>query len=144
MSPQTIKFVIAAVLVLQGLSHGKAGYDLMTVATGRYRAGSDPVRIRLLPSLTVKSSALIAAILWLMATVGFVVAGLGLLDAADIGAAWKPVAGVSAVISTLGIVLIGGRWPAAPSKKLSNADTIIALVINAATILLVISGWPWD
>lgn len=143
MSSQIIEFVVAGILILQGLSHGKAGLDLMAVANGRRSAGDNPVRIRLLPSLTPKTSALIAGIIWILATVGFVVAGLGLLGAADIGTAWRPLAGVSAVVSTLGIVLIGLKWPAAPNKKLSNADTIIALVINAAVIiLLVIAQWP--
>ena len=52
-----------------------------------------------------------------------------------VGTLWRPLAGIAAVISILGIVLIGGRWPNAPTKKLSNADTIIALVIDVAVII---------
>lgn len=138
MSPENIQLVIGGVLLLQGVSHGKALFDLFAVVTGRDGGATLPVRIWLLPSLTRQSSALIAGIFWLLATVGFVVASLGAWGTIDLGDAWMPLAGLSAIISTLGIVLVAGTWPAAHNKKFSNADTIIALVINAAIIIFLI------
>ena len=122
--------MIAVVLLLQGISHGKALFDLFAVVTGRDGGVNLPVRIWLLPSLTPKSSALIAGVFWLLATVGFVLASLGAFGSIDLGDAWKSLSGISAIISTIGIALVAGTSPAAHNKKFSNADTIIAVAIQ--------------
>jgi hypothetical protein len=50
---------------------------------------------------------------------------------------------VSAIISSVGIVVFSGIWPGAPSRKLSILDTAIGLVVNAAILALLLgAGWP--
>ena len=138
MSLSIIEIIFAIVLLLQGLSHGKALIDLIGVINGRNQGVTLTVEIWLRPSLAPKTAALIAAIFWFLATLGFVVASLGALENIEIGVAWRPLAAVAAIISTIGIVLVGGTWPAAHTQKLSRADTIIALAINAAIIVYLI------
>ncbi|MBE2240570.1 MAG: hypothetical protein IAE81_22475 [Caldilineaceae bacterium] len=66
---------------------------------------------------------------------------LGDAQTPPIGVTWQQLAAAAAAISTLGIVLFSGIWPGAPNRKLSKIDTIIALVINAAILVLLVVGW---
>ena len=141
MSLQEINYVIAFILLLQGLSHGKALGDLVIMLRDWDDISTPTLRIWLAPKLSPKATVQIVSIFWLLAALGFVVAAMDLSGLLGVGTLWRPLAGTAAIISILGIVLIGGRWPNAPTKKLSNADTIIALVIDAAVIIwLVIAG----
>lgn len=141
MSSQEVNYVIAFILLLQGLSHGKALWDLVTMLRDWDDISTPTIRIWLAPKLSPKSSVQIVCVFWLLAAVGFVVAAMGLSGVLEVGTAWKPLVGMAALISILGIAVIGGRWPNAPTKKLSNADTIIALVIDVAVIIwLVLAG----
>jgi hypothetical protein len=55
--------------------------------------------------------------------------------------AWTQLAAASALTSMLGIALFSGIWPGAPTRKLSKIDTIIALAIDAAILILLVAGW---
>jgi len=49
----------------------------------------------------------------------------------------------TAIISTLGIILISGIWPGAPNRKLAILDTIISLVVNLAILITQLwLHWP--
>jgi hypothetical protein len=68
-------------------------------------------------------------------------AAISIWDSLPIGVPWQQLAAAAAAISTLGIVLFSGIWPGAPNRKLSKTDTIIALVINAAILVMLVVGW---
>jgi hypothetical protein len=143
MSDQIIKILITGVLLLQGLSHGRAFLTLLTDAS---RSGSQPpvpVRSWLIPSLSVKTAAIIASPFWLLATLGFIAAALAFWGMFLPGETWRQLAIASSIVSSLGIVIFSGIWPGAPNRKLANIDTVIALVINAAILVLLLwFGWP--
>jgi len=43
----------------------------------------------------------------------------------------------------MGLILFGGVWPGVPGRKLSALDVAIAMVINAAIVVLpLVAGWP--
>jgi len=141
MSPQTIKIIITAVLFLHGLAHGNAFLALLRQAGGS--APALPIRSWLLPSLSKRAAAIIASIFWLLSTVGFIAAALSFWGALFAGSDWRQLAILSAIISTAGIALFSGIWPGAPSRRLSNLDTAIALVVNLAVfVALLWMRWP--
>ncbi len=142
MSPQTIKILIAGALLLHGLAHGKAFFALIADASRAGGQAKVPVRSWLLPSLSPRTAAIIASPFWLLSTLGFIAASLGLWGTIVPGEAWRQLAIVSSVISNLGIVLFSGIWPGAPNRRLSNLDTAIALVINTV-ILVLLLGFDW-
>jgi hypothetical protein len=135
MSDETIKILVAAVLFLHGVAHGRAFIALLYQLMGSLPASWLPVRFWLVPSMKPKSVAGAASIFWLLSTLGFVAAALsfwGFLLPPDI---WSQLAVAAAVISTLGIFLVSGIWPGAPNRKLALFDTIIALVVNVAILV---------
>ena len=143
MSPQTIKIIIAGVLLLQGLSHGKAFFALIADASRTGGQAPVPIRSWLLPSLSPRAAAIIASPFWLLSTLGFIAASLGLWETLVPSEAWRQLAVISSIISSLGIVLFSGIWPGAPNRRLSNLDTAIALVINSVILILLLwFDWP--
>ncbi len=143
MSPQIIKIIIAGALLLHGLSHGTAFFALVTAASRSGVKTPVPIRSWLLPSLAPRTAAILALPFWLLATIGFIAASLGFWGTSVPVEAWRPLAVVSSVISSLGIALFSGIWPGAPNRRLSNIDTVIALVMNAAILILLLwFAWP--
>ena len=143
MSPETIKTIIAIVLLLHGLAFGKAFFELLVDAAGSRRGYAVPVRFWLIPSLSSRATAILASVFWLLSTIGFLGAALSLWRSDLSAETWRQLAIPSAIISTLGIGLVSGIWPGAPTRKMSNLDTVIALVVNAAILIaLVILKWP--
>jgi hypothetical protein len=143
MSPQTIKIIITAILLLQGVAHGRAFFCLAATAGGGDSKVWIPVHSWLFPKASKKTAAAIAGVFWLLATLGFIAAGLGFWGLLLPGAYWRQLALLSAIISTLGTALFSGIWPGAPDTRLSTIDTIISLVVNGAVILAVlVLQWP--
>jgi len=143
MSPQTIKIIIAATLLLHGLAHGRAFLALLATAAGVDTSSTLPVRSWLFPALSLRAAAVIASMFWLLSTVGFIASALSFWGTFVPGGVWRQLAVVSAIISTVGIALFSGIWPGAPSRKLSTVDTIIALVINLAVLVALLwMQWP--
>jgi hypothetical protein len=143
MSPQTIKIIITAVLLLQGVAHGRAFFCLAGTASGGGDKSWIPVRSWLFPKASKKTAAAIAAVFWLLATLGFIAAALGFWGLILPGAYWRQLALVAAIVSTLGTVLFSGIWPGAPDTRLSMLDTVISLVVNVAVIVaLLVLQWP--
>jgi hypothetical protein len=135
-----LDLLVTGLLAVQAFSHGVAFFALF----GDARTGIKPalpVRSWLLPTLSHRAAAWIACIFWLLATLGFAAAAISIWDSLPIGVPWQQLAAAAAAISTLGIVLFTGIWPGAPNRKLSKIDTIIALVINAAILVMLVVGW---
>jgi hypothetical protein len=143
MSIQTIRNIIAFAILIHGLAHGKAFFSLLADASGASRGRTLPVRFLLAPSLSPRIQALSASVFWLLSTLGFIGAAMsfwGVLLPADV---WRPLAIAGAIISSLGSILFTGIWPGAPTRKMSNADTVISLVFNAAILVgLLLLQWP--
>lgn len=124
---------------IQAFSHGVAFFALIGDARSDDKPAL-PVRSWLLPALSHRTAAWIACVFWLLATLGFGAALMSIWDSLPIGVTWQQLAAAAAGISTLGIVLFSGIWPGAPNRKLSKNDTVIALLINAALLILLLVG----
>jgi hypothetical protein len=136
MSDQTLKLVITGALALHGLGHGGALGALAWIAA---RPGSDTgawhaAHSWLIPGLPDGTAATVAGILWILSLVGFVAAALGFWGILVPGEAWRPLAAVSAIVSSGGIVLFIGTWPA--------FNTLAALGFDVA-VLVAILGMRW-
>lgn len=143
MSPQTIKIIIAIVLLLHGLAHGRALLVLLAEVLGIPTSRSLPVRSWLFPSLGQRATNLIASLFWLLSTIGFIGASMSFWGILVPGELWRQLAIVSSIISTLGIAIFSGIWPGAPDRRLSTIDTVIALVVNAAILVALLwLQWP--
>jgi hypothetical protein len=143
MSPQIIKLLITAVLLLHGIAHLRASVALLIVAAGQGTGRWIPVRSWLLPSLNPRTAALLAALFWIPSALGFLASAAAFWGLVVPGEFWRQLAVAAAVISTLGIILFSGIWPGAPEKRLSTLDTVIALAVNLAVfVTLLWMGWP--
>jgi hypothetical protein len=76
----------------------------------------------------------VASVIWIASLIGFVAAALGFSGILVPGEAWRPLAGVAAVVSMVGIVLFIGTWPA--------FNTVAALGMNVA-VLVALLGMRW-
>ena len=127
MSDQAVRVVWFGVLLVHGLGHFGALAALAWLAvrpatvTGAWTAA----RSWLVPSLAPGIATLVASAFWIASFVGFVATAL--LFWFGSGDAWQPLAVVSAVISTVGIVLFFGTWPI--------FNTVAALVVNAVVLV---------
>jgi hypothetical protein len=143
MSPQIIRIIITAVLLLHGIAHGRALVALIAYATGANPSPRLPIRSWLFPGLPLRTAAIIASIFWLLATLGFIAAGLSFWGVMFPPAAWRQLAILSAVISTLGILLFSATWPGASTRKESTLDVLIALLVNLAVFVALLGlHWP--
>jgi hypothetical protein len=143
MSPHTINIIIAIILLLHGLAHGRAFLMLLTDAFGLGSGATLPVRAWLFPSLSRRASAAAASIFWLLPTIGFIWAAWMLWSADVPSEAWRQIVIASAIISTLGSVLFSGIWPGAPTRRMSDLDTVISLVLNGVILVaLLLLKWP--
>lgn len=127
MSSQTIKTLIAAVLLFHGLGHlgalGGTIYHHVRHTQGDWLSDHS----WLLPGLTPDTAKVVAGVFWALSLVGFVAAALAFWGAWLPFASWSTLAVASAVVSTVGIVLFGGTWPI--------PNTIAALAINIAVLV---------
>jgi len=137
MSDQMLRWVVGGVLMVHGLGHGGA---LAALAWIRARPGTDSgawsaARAWAVPSLTAHTATVVASAVWVVSSIGFVVAALsfwGVLVPTDW---WRPVGVASAIVSIVGIVLFFGTWP--------MFNTLAALGVNVAVIVAVLwLHWP--
>jgi hypothetical protein len=143
MSPNTIRIVITAVLVLHGIAHGRALLTLLADATGLGSGAWLPVRSWLFPSLGRRTAAIVASVFWLLSTLCFLAAGLLFWGTFASEEYWRQLAIAGSIVSTIGIALFPRTWPGAPNTKLSDLDTVIALVMNLAILVsLLLLNWP--
>jgi hypothetical protein len=137
MSDQTIKLVIAGVLLLHGLGHGGALGALIWIGRSRGTGAGAwlPARSWLFPSLPSGAATTVASIFWILSLIGFVAAALSFWGIFVPGDAWRQLAIASAVVSIPGIVLFFGTWP--------MFNTIAALGVNVAVLVTQLwLHWP--
>jgi hypothetical protein len=137
MSDQTIKLIVAGVLLLHGLGHGGAIGALAWIRlrprtpTGDWHAA----RSWLVPSLPADTAMTLASVFWIVSLVGFAMAALSFWGVLIPGSVWRPLAVASALVSIGGISLFFGTWPV--------FNTLAALVVNAAVLVAVLwLHWP--
>jgi len=139
MSTENLKFLITAVLSIHGLGHGGAIGALIW----RKFDGTAPVdqsgwlaaRSWLFPSLDASAAMTIAMGFWIVAMIGFIATALSLWGVLAPGDAWRILAVVSAVVSSVGIVLFAGTWPA--------FNTVAAVSVDVAVLVTQLwLRWP--
>ena len=135
MSDQTVKFLIAGVLLLHGLGHAGVVGALIANSRGISTGPFLPARSWLFPSLPAPVARTVASTLWILSAIGFVAAAMsfwGILVPGDI---WRQLAVVFAIVSGVGIVLFWGTWPA--------FNMLAALGVNIAVLITQLwLRWP--
>jgi hypothetical protein len=135
MSDETIRVLIAGALLLHGLGHTGALGALIVVGRGHSGGSWLPARSWLFPSLVAPAASTVASLFWVVSTIGFVAASMSFWGILVPGEVWRQLALASAVVSTLGIVLFAGTWPA--------FNTLAALAMNAAVLITQLwLHWP--
>ena len=135
MSPQTIKILIAGVLLLHGLGHGGAIGALLAIDRGVPGGKWLAARSWLFPRLAPQVARLIAIIFWMLSILGFVAAALSFWGFLIPGDLWRPLALIFAFISFIGITLFWGSWP--------MFNTLAAQVVNLAVFVTQLwLHWP--
>ncbi len=134
------QLLLVGTLLIQAVSHGVATYALSKDVSQTESQPPVPVRAWLLPSLSIRVSAAIALVFWLLATVGFFVSAMSLSGSLLPASTWQPLAIAASLVSTLGIVIFSGIWPGAPNRKLAKIDTVIALILNVAILVFALIG----
>lgn len=135
MSAQTARLFITGMLLLHGLGHFGALGALWWIRRypGTDTGGWMPARSWLFPSLATPTATVLASTFWAVSLVGFVAAALSFWGVLP-GEMWRPLAVVSAAVSTLGIVLFLGTWP--------SFNTLAALAVNV-TVLVTQLWYHW-
>jgi hypothetical protein len=136
MSPSTLRTIISLVLLVHGIGHIMAFFPALNISsteTWHHRSW-------LLTSFVGDTaSRVISIILFGAAFIGFIAAGLGLIDWLVPHDSWRTLAIVSAVIS---LVALGLFWNSFASFF---PNKIGAIVVNVAVLLgLLISNWPTE
>lgn len=136
MHDDALRLVVGGVLLVHGVAHaGAIGALLWIGAGGETGEGSwSAARSWAAPGLSGDAAAGVAMTFWAVSLVGFVLTALAFWGLGLPVEAWRPLGLVSAVISTAGIVLFLGTWPA--------FNTLAALTVNAAVIVAVLADWP--
>jgi hypothetical protein len=136
MGSQTVKLLIAAVLLLHGLGHGGAFVAALLARGGRADTGAwGAARLWALPSLSTSAATIVAGVFWTLSLVGFVVTALAFWGWLMPPAIWRQLAIASAIVSLVGIVLFLGTWPA--------FNTLAALAVNLAVLITQLwTHWP--
>ena len=120
MSEQTIKILIAGVLLVHGLGHiGPLLAISFTWSQGT--GGWLAARSWLFPSLPAYTAKRIASVLWILSMIGFVAAAAAFWGVLVPGDLWRMLAMISAVVSMVGIVaFLGTPGPRSiPSPRLA-------------------------
>lgn len=135
MSPQLVKILIFAVLLLHGLGHGGAIGALIAIDRGVSSGKWLAARSWLLPGLNPRVARNIALIFWTLSLLGFVAAALSFWGFLIPGDLWRTLALIFAFVSFVGIIIFWGRWPL--------FNTLAAQVVNLAVIVTQLwLHWP--
>jgi hypothetical protein len=138
MSKQAIKFVIAGVLLLHGLGHGivLVAHIVMSGRPGPTESGWRAAQSWLFASLAPPAATTLTGIFSVVSLIGFAAAAMAFWGILVPGAIWRQLAVVSAIVSTVGIVLFLGTW--APAF-----NTLAALGVNIAILVALLwLRWP--
>lgn len=134
MSTQTIKILIAGLLLVHGLGH-TGPLLAISFIWSQGTGGWLPARSWLFPSLPANRAKMIASVFWILSMIGFVAAAAAFWGFLVPGDLWRMLALISAVVSMVGIVAFLGTWPA--------FNTIAALGVNVAVLVALLwLNWP--
>jgi hypothetical protein len=135
MSVQTIKILIAAVLLLHGLGHVGAIAALAVVARGLPAGPWRPARSWLWPSFPPQAATAVAVVFWLLSAAGFVASAVSFWGVLIPGDLWRQLAVASSIVSIVGIALFFGIWPL--------FNTLAALAVNIVVLVTQLwAHWP--
>ncbi len=143
LSPSVLKIIIVVALAAHGIAHAIALGGLIGQSAGGASASQVAVRSWLLPGLGPNAAAAVAIPLWLVATVGFVVAALSFWGVFVPNAPWRQIAVASAIASLVGVIFLAGIWPGSPTEPRSMLNSGIAVTMNVAVLLTLLwLHWP--
>jgi hypothetical protein len=138
MPASVLRFIIAAFLIAHGLIY----YSLTTVPLPKpgemrtpfwpslSRSGIDERWLSIRVGLSRDPVRIIGWLLVMIATVGFILVGLGILGVPGLKAIWQPIAIIAAVDSLLLFALYWHAW------------LFVGAGINIAVLLAVWQSWP--
>ena len=122
---------IGIVLVLHGVGHALGVVALTSIGSDSWNA-----RSRLFSDSTARA---VSAVLWTVLLVGFVIAGLALLEIGVPESWWKPVAVVAAVGSLAALTLFWNAFPVLFPNKIG------AIAVNFAVLVgILITNWATE
>lgn len=136
MNDDTLRLVVGGILLVHGIAHvGPIGAQLWIRSGHVTPAGSwSAARSWAAPGLSADAAGTVAGAFWVVSLVGFVLTALAFWGIGLPVDAWGPLGAGSALVSTAGIVLFAGTWPA--------FNTVAALGVNVGVIVAVLIGWP--
>jgi hypothetical protein len=135
MSEQTIKILIAGVLLVHGLGHGGAIGALIAIDRGVPSGKWLAAYSWLFPKLSPQAAKVIAILFWVASLLGFAAAALSFWGILIPGDLWRPLALIFAFVSFIGIAVFWGRWP--------MFNTLAAQAVNLAVIITQLwIHWP--
>lgn len=143
MTAETLRVVIAAVLLLHGVAHLVALGALVAILAGMQTPTGPVPRLWALPRLSTRAGALAGALLWAAATAGFLGAAGAIWGLWLNPSAWRPTSSGASLISLLGIAAFAGIWPGSPSRNRSVLNTAIAVLMDGIILAAVVGlRWP--
>lgn len=136
MSPTTLRIVLSLVLFVHGIGHIMAFFPALNISSTE----SWHHRSWLLTGLIGDAaSRVLVVILFGAAFIGFIAAGLGLIDWLVPHDSWRTLALASAVISLVALALFWNAFVAFFPNKIG------AIVVNVAVLWgLLIANWPTE
>jgi uncharacterized membrane protein YciS (DUF1049 family) len=133
MSPQTLRILVPVVLIVHGVGHTMGILPALGLASTKTWHSKSWL---LTPVFGDKTARTISVILWLVAALGAIGAGLGAFGWLVTQGAWRTLALVSAIVSLVGLVLFWNAF----SAFFNKAGAIGVDVATLAGILLL--NWP--
>jgi hypothetical protein len=135
MSVETIRILIAAVLLLHGLGHVGAMVALAVVGRGLSTGPWRAARSWLWPSLPPQAATAVAFVFWLLSAAGFVASAMSFWGVLIPGDLWRQLAVASSIVSIVGIAVFFGIWPL--------FNTLAALAVNIIVLVTQLwTHWP--
>lgn len=137
-----LKIAFAIATLGHGVAHLVASVYLGRQVGGKMRDDAIAVRTWLLPNLSPPSSAALAMVFWLPASIGFIGAVPLMLGFIAADAPWSAILVGSAVLSAAGIALFGGVWPGGEAR-LRPLHVFLALGWDAVLLVSqLFLAWP--
>lgn len=133
MSIEILRIIIAIVLIAHGIGHVMG---IMTAAGMKLSDSTSPDSWLLTRILGDTIPRILAVIIWGLATIGFIAAGMGLLNFLVPFESWQDLAIGSSIISLLALILF-------PFGLATTFNKVGAVVIDVAVLVsLLWLNWP--
>ena len=142
-SARTIRIVIFIALLAHGIAHMNAIIALISQGLSGPSSAVVTVQSWLFPSFSPNLSALLALPFWVISGLGFLAAAASFWGIFLPALAWRRVALMSAIISSIGIVLFSAIWPGTPNDLRLLIHPFAAMFMNIAVIATqLLLHWP--